>query len=154
MSLAGNLLMSGGGHPGGANNSFGHKVFTGNMLSKLGLECVASGKLRQALKFFEQDLVIKRKIGNRKGECDTLGNLGNVYYDIGETGRAIELYSQCLAIARKIGDRPTESNVLSNLGNVFYALGELTMARAYYRQALMIRCEMSYCRLKAICNTV
>ena len=47
---------------------------------------------------------IFREIGDRRGEGNSLGNLGNAYAALGETRRAIEHYQQSLAIGREISD--------------------------------------------------
>ena len=74
------------------------------------------GETRRAIQFYEQQLSIDREIGDRRGEGNALGNLGNAYADLGETGRAIQSYEQALLIDREIGDRRGEGIDLGNLG--------------------------------------
>ncbi len=63
-------------------------------------------------------------MGDRRGEGQTLGNLGVAYADLGETRRAIEYYEQRLEIAREIGDRRAEGNALFNSAEALYKMGE------------------------------
>ncbi|RIK16160.1 MAG: hypothetical protein DCC52_17950, partial [Chloroflexi bacterium] len=58
------------------------------------------GDARQAIAFYEQRLVIAREIGDRRGEGNALGNLGNAYADLGDARQAIAFYEQHLVIAR------------------------------------------------------
>ena len=75
------------------------------------------GEVRRAIDFYEQALGIAREIGDRRGEGNDLGNLGNRYAALGQVARAIEYYEQALAIAKEIGDRRGEGAHLGNLGN-------------------------------------
>jgi tetratricopeptide (TPR) repeat protein len=79
---------------------------------------------------YEQYLAIAREIGDRRGEGNALGNLGNAYADLGETRRAIEFYEQQLVIVREIGDRRGEALGSWNLGDEYAKLGDLARAAA------------------------
>jgi tetratricopeptide (TPR) repeat protein len=83
-----------------------------------------------------------RKIGDRRGEGNALGNLGNAYADLGEPRRAIECFEQVLTIMREIGDRRGEGAELNNLGNAYAALGDTRRAIAHYEQHLVIAREI------------
>ena len=96
-------------------------------LGNLGTAYAALGKLRQAIKHYQQQLKITQEIGGlRIGEGNALGNLGNVYYYLGEPLKAIEHYQQSLAIAREIGDRRGEDVWLGNLGTAYKNLRSLS----------------------------
>jgi len=73
-------------------------------------------------------LKIAREIGDRRGEGNALGNLGNAYAALGETKRAIEFYEQRLKIAQEIGDRQGESNACWNYGLALEKLAEFGRA--------------------------
>jgi tetratricopeptide (TPR) repeat protein len=80
--------------------------------------------------------------GNRKGEANSLGNLGNAYDSLGQYQRAINFYKQQLEIAREIGDRQGEANSLGGLGNAYHSLGQYQRAINFYEQQLEIACEI------------
>ena len=82
--------------------------------------------------------MIAREIGDRRGEGNALGNLGNAWADLGEPRRAIEFYEQALVIAREIGDRRGEGAALGNLGMAWMDLGEPRRAIEFYEQRLEI----------------
>ena len=79
------------------------------------------------------------EIGDRRGEGNTLGNLGLAYADLGEIRRSIQFYEQRLAIAREIGDRRGEGNALWNMSLALDHLGERAQAIQHAEQALTIR---------------
>lgn len=66
-----------------------------------------------------------------------LGNLGNVYRNLGEVKKAIEFYEKRIEIAREIGDRHGEGAALGNLGSAYYSLGEVQKAIELYEKALV-----------------
>jgi tetratricopeptide (TPR) repeat protein len=96
------------------------------------------GDARKAIEFYEQYLSIAREIGDRRGEGNALGNLGNAYADFGDARKAIEFYEQQLIIVREIGDRRGEGNALANLGMAYKNLGEKEKARKVWQAALII----------------
>ena len=73
-------------------------------------------------------MVIDREIGDRRGEGNDLGNLGNAYADLGDAKKAIEFYEQALVIDREIGDRRGEALGSWNLGLAYEKEGDLTKA--------------------------
>ncbi|MEA5464591.1 tetratricopeptide repeat protein [Leptothoe sp. PORK10 BA2] len=74
------------------------------------------GQYERAIDFHQQSLAIKREIGDRQGEANSLGNLGSAYYSLSQYERAIDFHQQSLAIDREIGDRQGEALSLNNLG--------------------------------------
>jgi tetratricopeptide (TPR) repeat protein len=96
------------------------------------------GRVAEARAAYEEALAIAREIGDRRGEGNALGNLGNAYADLGETGRAIQFFEQRLTIAREIGDRRGEGAALWNMSLALDQLGERTQAIHHAEQALTI----------------
>ena len=87
---------------------------------------------RRAIELYEQALMIMLEVGDRRGESDTLGNLGTAHAALGELSRAIELYTQQLAIVREIGYRRGEGSARGNMGRAYAALGEPRRAIQLY----------------------
>jgi len=79
---------------------------------------------------------------NKQVHGAVLGNLGNVYRDLGEQRKAIEYYEQALKISKEAGNRRLEENQLGNMGIVYDNLGETEKAIDYYEQALEISIEI------------
>jgi hypothetical protein len=60
--------------------------------------------LERAIGFYEQHLAIAREIGNRRGEGETLGNLGSACAALGQLERAIGFLEQAVRIGQEIKD--------------------------------------------------
>ncbi|MCK1480744.1 tetratricopeptide repeat protein [Bradyrhizobium sp. 197] len=105
---------------------------------------------RERIRWGEAALEGCRRTGDRYGESNALGNLGNANYDLGETRKAIEHYEQVLTIAREIGDRRGAGNVFLNLARVYADLGENRKAMGHYEQALAISREIGNRKLEGI----
>nr|WP_306423320.1 tetratricopeptide repeat protein [Nostoc favosum] len=73
-------------------------------------------------------MIIARQIKDPQGEGEALGNLGNVYTNLGNYAKAIEYNQQSLAIARQIKDRQGEGLALNNLGVTLQKSGKLPEA--------------------------
>lgn len=82
---------------------------------------------------------IARELGDRRSEGNQLGNLGNIFADLGNTHKAIEYYEQALLINQEIGNHNGEAATLGNLGVLYHDfLGEIPRAIEYYQQQLTI----------------
>jgi tetratricopeptide (TPR) repeat protein len=102
----------------------------------------ATGHPHEALRLYEQALLISREVGNRAGEGATLTNLGLVYVTLGQKQKALDYYEQALLISREVGNRSGEGTTLNNLGHVYDDLGQKQQALDYFEQALLISREV------------
>ena len=109
-----------------------------------GIEEFYRSQYRQGLQSWQQALTIYREIGDRQGEGNALGALGNAYDSLGQYQQAIDYHQQRLTIAREIGDRGGEGNALNNLGLAYRSLGQYQLAIDYHQQALTIAREIRY----------
>jgi tetratricopeptide (TPR) repeat protein len=91
-----------------------------------------------AIENYRQALTISRKIGDRRGEGNLLGNLGNAYAALGETSKAIDYYDQALKIFREIGDIRGEGIVHSVMLLALNGLGKRSEAVKLAEEALQI----------------
>ena len=107
-------------------------------LSELAWISLMLAQVHRSIDYAQSALALARKIKNRSGEGNALGNLGLAYADLGEMRKAIEFNEQALAIARENDDRQGESNILGNLGNDYAALGDVHKAIEFYEQQLDI----------------
>ena len=85
-----------------------------------------------------QNLVLQkfRLIGDRKGEADTLANIGYRYYSLGEMNTALTYYNESLDIYRVIGNQYYVGTMIANLGDVYVGLGDLRQGLDHYEEAL------------------
>ena len=83
-------------------------------------------------------MAIHVETGNRIGEADELGNLGNIYLDQGDLTKAEDHLQQTLAIYRGTSNLLGVANALGGLGNVYKNQDDLTKAEDQHQQALAI----------------
>src|SRR6266540_466067 len=95
--------------------------------------------MQKALEKYNEALPIRRAVGDRKGEAQTLYNIGALYYRLGDMQKALEKNNESLLIQRAIGDRRGEANTLSNIGIVYDALSDMQKALEKYNEALAIQ---------------
>jgi len=108
-------------------------------LGKLGILYRTLGQnIEQAIKFLQKSLSISRAIADRKNEGIWLGNLGNIYRDLGKLKQAVEYYKQSQSIAHEIGDRKNEGVWLGNIGLAYRNMGHVEQIDKFYKQALDI----------------
>jgi tetratricopeptide (TPR) repeat protein len=70
------------------------------VLDNLGTAHYRLGDFEKALAYYRQALVIRREVGDAKGEVTTLVKIGNVYGQFGQLEEAIGSYEQALTVAR------------------------------------------------------
>jgi tetratricopeptide (TPR) repeat protein len=86
------------------------------------------GQPQRALEHYHQALPIRREVGDRAGEANTLNNIGTVYSGVGQPQRALGHYQQSLPILREVGDRAGEAVTRYNLAMIYRGHGELALA--------------------------
>ena len=101
------------------------------------------GESSEALRIYQQALLIHREVGDRVGEIATLINMATVHHDMGELSKALHLYQQVLPVCRESGDRPGEAQALNNMATLYRALDQPGEALDLYQQALPIHREIS-----------
>jgi tetratricopeptide (TPR) repeat protein len=118
------------------------KAELAGLLLELGSENWHLTRAAEAIPRFERALEFFREIGDRQGEGDALGKIGNTFAVLGDGHRAIEHYAQRLAIARAIGDRRGEANAIGGLGIVYADLGKTRQSIKYFEQWVKIAREI------------
>ena len=58
-------------------------------LFQQGLQQLQRGQIREAIDLFQQSLPIYQEIGDRRGEAQSLGNLGMTYTQINQYEKAV-----------------------------------------------------------------
>ncbi len=84
-------------------------------------------------------MLLRRDVGDKRGEAETLNNISLVYKDLGEKQKALEYLNQALPLVRVVGNKNGEAGILNNIGLVYSGLGENQKALNYYNQALLLR---------------
>jgi tetratricopeptide (TPR) repeat protein len=108
------------------------------LLGKLAGFFESISEYQNAIKHYDQALILSRKISNRQNECISLNNLGVAYHKLGELKKAIKYYEESLTIARNIDDQQGIGISLGCLGIAYTALGEYQKGIGYLEQYLAL----------------
>jgi len=99
-------------------------------------------KLKEAEKHFKESLnILKRaenKIARLPAKSVALGNIGNIYHNLGKPDEALEYYQQALEINKKLRYEQGIAHNLSNIGTVYNDLGKHDEALKFQEEALEI----------------
>jgi CHAT domain-containing protein/predicted negative regulator of RcsB-dependent stress response len=93
---------------------------------------------RKSIEKYQEALELYRRAGARRGEAETLTNIGAVYYSLGEAQKALDKFNDALPIRRLINDRRGEADVLNSIGMAYLSLGETQKALDKFNEALPI----------------
>jgi tetratricopeptide (TPR) repeat protein len=72
----------------------------------------------KALVYFQKGLALFKKIGDKKGEASSYGNLGLIYKELGQLDKAIECYNLSLRIDDKMGNQYGIASAYGNIASV------------------------------------
>lgn len=110
-----------------------------DVYDKLGQVSRVLGRIQQAQGYYEQALAIRRDLGDRLGEGETLNNLGRVYADLGRREEALVHFEQALNVMREMGNQKGEGRTRNQIGKIYLDLGRNEEALMQFEQALPLR---------------
>lgn len=73
---------------------------------------------KDALKIFQDVLIIRRDLKDIKGESITLNYIGSVYKELRDYPNAIIFYQKALEISKNLGDKDSDESILKNISEV------------------------------------
>ncbi|MEM7133188.1 MAG: tetratricopeptide repeat protein [Chloroflexota bacterium] len=111
---------------------------TGMLLNARGAIAVYQARWENAILYFDQSLHTMKKSGNIKGQAQSNGHLGSVYWRKGEWDKSISYLEQSLQIYEQVGDICGMANPYNTMGLVYKDKGEWDKAISFYEQALQI----------------
>ena len=94
------------------------------------------GDFKKAIDYHERHLKIAKEVGDRSGEGNAYGNLGNAYDSLGDFKKAIDYHEHCLKIAKEVGDDISIAKSFQNLGVAFESLGSFDEAIDCYHHSV------------------
>ncbi|MDJ0697239.1 CHAT domain-containing tetratricopeptide repeat protein [Mastigocoleus sp. MO_188.B34] len=100
------------------------------------------GDKQQALKYYNQVLLLQREIADEPGEALTLYSIASIYYSSGKMQQALNFYNQALLIMQKVNDKSAQATTLNSIGAVYDDLGDKQQALKFFNQALPLRREV------------
>ncbi len=117
------------------------KVIVDTLLSQ-GRGAALQSEFETAQKAFKEALAISQQIGYLEGECRAMGNIGNVFDEIGQHDSALVYIQGSLQLDRKLADKLGEAKSLSNLANRFFVLHQFADAIRTFKEALALAREV------------
>ncbi|CAH3161835.1 unnamed protein product, partial [Pocillopora meandrina] len=96
----------------------------------------------EAIEYLNLYLKKTKEVGDKHGEGNAYGNLGNAYHRLGDFKKAIEYHNLHLKIAKEVGNKHGEGNAYGNLGNAYQSLGDFKKAIEYHNLHLKIAKEV------------
>lgn len=112
-------------------------------LFQTGIQQFRRSQFREALESYQQVLRLRREIGDKAGEGETLINIGVVYRVLGQYPQAKASLEQALEIAKSLNNRTLTGRTFSEIGVVYYSLSQYPQALDFYQQAIAISREIS-----------
>ncbi len=97
------------------------------------------GDYAQAQALQEENLAIRRALGDRIGTADALHNLGRIAQEQGDLNRTIALYREALEIRRELGDKLTLAGSIENMAYVAILQKKWARAVRLYGAATALR---------------
>lgn len=105
------------------------------------------GEYRTLLDLFSSllpaDFKGKKLLSQISNHGNTLGSLGQVYFNLGDFINTIKCTLEALKIAQDIGEKQREGMWLGNIGNAYFNLGDLRKAIEFTGRALQIAKQIS-----------
>jgi len=112
----------------------------------------------KALQLYNKSLKIRKEIKDRRGEAESLINIGLVYKNYShllfttdltkaeQTGlnKAIELYSEALSIQKEIGDKRGQAQNYTNISSLYLQQKKYKEARIFAEEGLKIGRQLGF----------
>jgi tetratricopeptide (TPR) repeat protein len=108
----------------------------GLIYNHLGLLYDRLGNLQKSYNYYEQALIVQRKLNDRHGEAITLTNQGELLRGQGQLQQAYANFQQARVLNQHLQDVLLESVLLNNLGLLHHAVKNYVQAAQFYQQAL------------------
>ncbi|MBK7410401.1 MAG: tetratricopeptide repeat protein [Saprospirales bacterium] len=100
------------------------------------------GKFEEALADFREELRIYRAIKEGEKESTALGDIAQVWDNLGALDSAVIYYNAAIDIDEKYGDLIGASIDLNNIGNIYSRQGALDKAIEHFEKALKVRQQL------------
>jgi tetratricopeptide (TPR) repeat protein len=108
----------------------------GLIYNHLGLLFDHLGNLQKSYGYYEQALIVQRKVGDQHGEAITLTNQGELLRSQGQLQHAYANFEQARILNQQLQDLLLESVLLNNLGLLHHAIKDYAQAALFYQEAL------------------
>ena len=104
----------------------------------------ARGHWDQSAALHHSALAVARQAGDRLGEADTLGMLGELQRETGDYPAAAASLAEALALYRELGDQSGQAWIFDQLGMLSTWTGDYPAAAASHQQALALFTDLGH----------
>lgn len=114
-------------------------TYMGKVLNNLGSIYMDQKKYKDAIGFFRQALIYKKKLGNKNDLASTYNNIGSNFMEQKQYDSALYYFRIALDLREQTHDSHGLAIIHNNVGQVFEEQGQLAKAEEEYRLALDLR---------------
>ena len=109
------------------------------------------GKPDDALRNYQESLVITRRLAEKVNIGRTLEEMAHVLVGQGKSDEALKNYQEALKLRREIGDQKGIGDSLIDLANLYHDRGQDDQAMPMYNESLQIQRDQGDERSQAVC---
>jgi tetratricopeptide (TPR) repeat protein len=120
------------------------------ILQAIGISYKRLNRPEDALRNYEESLVIKRRLNQKGGMAASLAEIGKVQALLGNADKALPAFNEALKLQREIGDKRGAGNSLLDLGAFYSNGGKDDEALPYFRESLQIQRELGDVNYEAL----
>ena len=114
------------------------------VLNGAGVLAYARGEYAASRAYFEQNLALRRALGDKKGIAAALNNLAQTIKGQGHLTRARRLGEESLALKRELGDQVSIATSLGMLGNIAFDQADYPAARTLLTESVALERKAGY----------
>ncbi len=114
-----------------------------------GLISKYKGENKEAIKFYEICLALRKRGKDQSDIAESLQDLGTIYYRMGDYDRAVKYYLDVIRINESISNDNGLAGGYANLANIYQVLNKEKEALQLYEKALKIAVKIKKTRLEA-----
>jgi len=96
------------------------------------------GDYERSKKYVDEALIISRRTGNHRRECECLNNLSLIYKEIGKQDLALQMAEESLVMRKKYFAKADHALSYNNIGYILEGMGRLKEALDNYKQSLKL----------------
>ncbi|MHA2246404.1 MAG: tetratricopeptide repeat protein [Candidatus Hodarchaeales archaeon] len=96
----------------------------------------------QAEKYFQESVVLHKKMGNINGIIEVMVDLATIFEVRTKYDRQLEIFQKCLNLCEELEDREGIAEHLQNLASVYQSKGEPETASIYVQRSLQLANEL------------
>ncbi len=108
----------------------------GATLNNIGNVYLRLDDYEQAVKFFEQALVIQKETGDKYSEAAAYTNIGNIYHYLQKYEKSLQFYLNALECANIVNNITLKANINQNIATTYQNIKRYKEAQKFYTTAL------------------